>query len=147
MKSNGGTALPAAVRLHAAAHPGQSGLHALPDGRDALAARLALADAAQRSLDVQYFIWNNDLAGKAEPEWQNRLTEIDLRALSSLRWRHVKSVGTFTLNIQDRLAPSRGRSSLALLCRNLGLRYLRAYIVDDQLSVCTAIRTRSTLKV
>ena len=47
-----------------AAHPGQSGLHALPDGRDALAARLALADAAQRSLDVQYFIWNKDLAGK-----------------------------------------------------------------------------------
>ena len=47
-----------------AAHPGQSGLHALADGRDALAARLALADAAQRSLDVQYFIWNKDLAGK-----------------------------------------------------------------------------------
>ena len=47
-----------------AAHPGQSGLHALPDGRDALAARLALADAAQRSLDVQYFIWSKDLAGK-----------------------------------------------------------------------------------
>jgi cardiolipin synthase C len=64
MKGNGGTALVAAVRLRVAAHPGQSGLHALPDGRDALAARLALADAAQRSLDVQYFIWNKDLAGK-----------------------------------------------------------------------------------
>ena len=47
-----------------AAHPGQSGLHALPDGRDALAARLVLADAAQRSLDVQYFIWNKDMVGK-----------------------------------------------------------------------------------
>ena len=47
-----------------AAHPGQSGLHALADGRDALAARLVLADAAQRSLDVQYFIWNKDMAGK-----------------------------------------------------------------------------------
>jgi cardiolipin synthase C len=64
MKGNGGTALAAAVRLRVAAHPGQSGLHALPDGRDALAARLALSDAAQRSLDVQYFIWNKDLAGK-----------------------------------------------------------------------------------
>jgi cardiolipin synthase C len=63
-KGNGGTALAAAVRSRVAAHPGQSGLHALPDGRDALAARLALADAAQRSLDVQYFIWNKDLAGK-----------------------------------------------------------------------------------
>ena len=64
MKSSGGTALAAAVRLRVAAHPGQSGLHALPEGRDALAARLALADAAQRSLDVQYFIWTKDLAGK-----------------------------------------------------------------------------------
>ena len=64
MKNNGGTALAAAVRPRVAAHPGESGLHALPDGREALAARLALADAAQRSLDVQYFIWNKDLAGK-----------------------------------------------------------------------------------
>ena len=64
MKNNGGTALAAAVQPRVAAHPGQSGLHALPDGRDALAARLALADAAQRSLDVQYYIWNKDMAGK-----------------------------------------------------------------------------------
>ena len=64
MGNNGGTALAAAVRPRVAAHPGQSGLHALPDGREALAARLALADAAQRSLDVQYYIWNKDLAGK-----------------------------------------------------------------------------------
>ena len=64
MKDNGGTALAAAVRPRVAAHPGQSGLHALADAREALAARLALADAAQRSLDVQYFIWNKDMAGK-----------------------------------------------------------------------------------
>jgi putative cardiolipin synthase len=64
MKGNGGTVLAAAVRPRLAAHPGQSGLHALPDGREALAARLALADAAQRSLDVQYFIWNKDLGGR-----------------------------------------------------------------------------------
>ena len=31
---------------------------------DAIAARLVLADAARRSLDVQYFIWNKDLVGK-----------------------------------------------------------------------------------
>ena len=64
MKGNERTSLAAAVRPRVAAHPGQSGLHALPDGRDALAARLVLADAAQRSLDVQYFIWNKDMAGK-----------------------------------------------------------------------------------
>jgi putative cardiolipin synthase len=64
MKHTEGTELAAAVRPRVAAHPGQSGLHALPDGREALAARIALADAAQRSLDVQYYIWNKDLAGK-----------------------------------------------------------------------------------
>ena len=34
------------------------------DGRKALAARLALAEAAERSLDVHYFIWNKDMTGK-----------------------------------------------------------------------------------
>ena len=52
MKGNGGTALAAAVRARVAAHPGQSGLHELPDGRDALAARLALADAASGDLRI-----------------------------------------------------------------------------------------------
>lgn len=64
IKNTGGTSLAAAVRPRLAAHPGQSGLHALADAHDALAARLALADAAQRSLDVQYFIWNKDLTGR-----------------------------------------------------------------------------------
>ena len=36
-------------------------MHALADSRDAFAARLALADAAQRSLDVQYYIWHKDM--------------------------------------------------------------------------------------
>ena len=64
MKGNERTSLAAAVRPRVAAHLGQSGLHTLLDGREALAARLALADAAQRSLDVQYFIWNKDMSGK-----------------------------------------------------------------------------------
>ena len=33
------------------------------DGRDALAARVALARNARRSLDVQYYIWNGDQSG------------------------------------------------------------------------------------
>jgi cardiolipin synthase C len=65
MKNTGSSSLDTALRPRVAAHPGQSGLHALADARDALAARLALADTAQRSLDVQYFIWNKDMAGKA----------------------------------------------------------------------------------
>jgi putative cardiolipin synthase len=43
-----------------AAHPGQSGLHALPSGTDAFAARAALADAARHTLDLQYYIVRSD---------------------------------------------------------------------------------------
>jgi hypothetical protein len=39
----------------------------------------------------------------AEPEWQSRLTTVDLRALSPLKWQHVNPYGTFTLNMQERL--------------------------------------------
>ena len=47
----------------AAAHPGRSGVHALVAGREAFAARHALAQAAQRSIDVQYYIWHADVSG------------------------------------------------------------------------------------
>ncbi len=45
-------------------HPGQSGFYPLANGPDALVARLALARAAQRTLDVQYYIYDGDLTGK-----------------------------------------------------------------------------------
>lgn len=45
------------------AHPGNSGVVALPQGIDAFAARVRLADVAERSLDLQYYIWHNDMAG------------------------------------------------------------------------------------
>lgn len=64
MKDDHRTTLGVAVQSGIAAHPGKSGLHALADGQDALAARLILADAAQRSLDVQYFIWKKDQSGE-----------------------------------------------------------------------------------
>jgi len=39
----------------------------------------------------------------AEPEWQGRLTAVDRRALSPLKWQHVNPYGTFTLNMLERL--------------------------------------------
>ena len=47
----------------AQAHPGLSGVVPLPSGRDAFATRVRLADAAERSLDVQYYLWQDDLSG------------------------------------------------------------------------------------
>lgn len=41
-----------------------SGFHLLADGQAALAARLALAARASRTLDVQYYLFHNDASGK-----------------------------------------------------------------------------------
>jgi putative cardiolipin synthase len=48
----------------AAEHEKASGIQFLGQGRDALAARLALADTAERCLDVQYYIWKPDNSGR-----------------------------------------------------------------------------------
>jgi len=58
------TRISRAVRSSTDAHPGQSGFHLLVNGHDAFAARLLLADTAEKTLDVQYFIWKNDLTGR-----------------------------------------------------------------------------------
>jgi len=57
------TPLGQAVAPLAAANPGRSGVHPLVDGRDAFAARVLLAHSAEKSLDVQYYIWRDDLTG------------------------------------------------------------------------------------
>jgi putative cardiolipin synthase len=59
-----GTRLCDAMGRVAAANPGKSGVLLLPDGREAFAARGALARAAERSLDLQYYIWHGDVAGR-----------------------------------------------------------------------------------
>ena len=41
----------------------ESGTYALRQGKDAFAARVVLARAAERSLDVQYYIWHTDITG------------------------------------------------------------------------------------
>ena len=59
----GATRIGKAVGPLAAAHPGLTGVHVLTVGRDAFAARMMMAGAAERSLDVQYYIWRNDTTG------------------------------------------------------------------------------------
>ena len=59
----GDTRLGKAVAPFLADHPGKSGIHPLGNARDAFAARVLLARAAQRTLDLQYYIWRKDLSG------------------------------------------------------------------------------------
>ena len=63
LTDTGETRLGRAAAPLAREHPSRSGLLLLANGRDAFAARVRLADLAERSLDVQYYIWHNDLTG------------------------------------------------------------------------------------
>ncbi|BBU33084.1 phospholipase D family protein (plasmid) [Burkholderia sp. THE68] len=47
-----------------AAHPGDNAFHLLSNGMDALIARVILSENAQRTLDLQYYIWHDDLTGR-----------------------------------------------------------------------------------
>ena len=45
-------------------HPGESALHVLDSGLDAFAARMLLIEQAERAIDVQYYIFHDDVTGR-----------------------------------------------------------------------------------
>jgi len=63
LAGTGDTRLGRGLAAATAANPGTTGVHALDNARDAFAARVLLARAAERSLDVQYYIWHDDTTG------------------------------------------------------------------------------------
>ena len=63
LQDTGGSTLGRSITPLAQAHAGLSGVVPLLSGRDAFAARVRLADAAERSLDIQYYIWHADISG------------------------------------------------------------------------------------
>ncbi len=77
------TRLGAAIAVQRAAHPGQTGVFALGEGSDAFAARGVLAAAAERTLDVQYYIWHGDDSGSLlfEALWQAAERGVRVRLL------------------------------------------------------------------
>jgi putative cardiolipin synthase len=60
----GSTRLGQAANLIAAKHGAESGFLLMDRGRDALSWRTILADAAEKTIDAQYFLWQDDDAGK-----------------------------------------------------------------------------------
>ncbi|MDX1561273.1 MAG: phospholipase D family protein, partial [Marinobacter sp.] len=58
------TRLGRAVGYEVESHPGLSGIATLENPLDAFVARALLAETSDRSLDVQYYIWRDDITGK-----------------------------------------------------------------------------------
>jgi putative cardiolipin synthase len=78
-----GTRLGRAVAAEVAANPGMTGIHSLPEAHGAFAARAVFAAAADRSLDVQYYIWHGDQVGYLllEALWQAAERGVRVRLL------------------------------------------------------------------
>lgn len=64
LSGTGDTRLGKGVAAWTAARPGESGFYPLSKGLDALGARLALIDRAERTIDAQYFLMKPDSAGR-----------------------------------------------------------------------------------
>jgi len=79
----GGTRIGRALAGAVDAHPGKTGVLPLLSGRDAFAARMIIARAAERSLDVQYYIWHADTTGNLmfEAMWQAAERGVRVRLL------------------------------------------------------------------
>jgi putative cardiolipin synthase len=61
----GNTFLGSRIAAESPAHPpGESGFHLLGNGLDAFVARAVLARLAERSIDVQYYLYHDDLVGR-----------------------------------------------------------------------------------
>lgn len=70
-----------------------TGMKLLRDGKDAFAARVLLARSAERTLDVQYYIWHDDLSGSL------LLDELEAAARRGVRVRLiVDDIGTARLD-------------------------------------------------
>ncbi len=44
-------------------HPEESGFHLIPYGQEAFTSRIAMAEIAEKSLDLQYYLWHADSTG------------------------------------------------------------------------------------
>lgn len=79
LPDTGDTLLGRGAFAQSSTHPGESGIHPLNDGRTAFAARVLLARAATRSLDVQYYIWHGDLSGSLMLEEMHKAADRGVR--------------------------------------------------------------------
>ena len=78
------------------AHPGRSGVVIVPTGEWGFRSRAGLSNQAERSIDVQYYIWERDLSGKILAERLLRAADRGVRVRMLLD--HI-TTGTKDLNL------------------------------------------------
>src|SRR5690554_1874404 len=132
-----------------ARNPGKTGALTLVDGIDAFAARAMSARQAGRSLDLQYYIWHDDLTGRllAREAWQAAERGVRVRLLLDDINAGGKDTPLLVLdghpNIEVRLYnPFRNRSGIArlleMLQRGFSLNHRmhnKAWIADGRVAI------------
>ena len=76
LQDTGATRLGKAAQDALQAHPGQNAFHPLADGTDALLARIHLAEASERSLDLMYYVWQDECNGEWQPNCDNHQSSV-----------------------------------------------------------------------
>ncbi|MGB5198439.1 MAG: phospholipase D family protein [Sedimenticolaceae bacterium] len=127
--------------------PGKSGFFTLGNGLDAFVARLALAEAADRTLDVQYYLFHDDVTGRLLAAHLLRAADRGVRVRLLLDDMDMggKDAGLATVslhpNIEIRLFnpfPSRGMRLLNFLT-HFGTvtrrMHNKSFTVDNQLAI------------
>ncbi|MEN1957889.1 phospholipase D family protein [Luteimonas changyuni] len=132
-----------------ARNPGKTGALTLVDGIDAFAARAMSARQAGRSLDLQYYIWHDDLTGRllAREAWQAAERGVRVRLLLDDINAGGKDMPLLVFdghpNIEVRLYnPFRNRSGIArlleMLQRGFSLNHRmhnKAWIADGRVAI------------
>ncbi|WP_449283993.1 phospholipase D family protein [Luteimonas yanweni] len=132
-----------------ARNPGKTGALTLVDGIDAFAARAMSARQAGRSLDLQYYIWHDDLTGRllAREAWQAAERGVRVRLLLDDINAGGKDTPLLVFdghpNIEVRLYnPFRNRSGIArlleMLQRGFSLNHRmhnKAWIADGRVAI------------
>jgi putative cardiolipin synthase len=75
----GSTIVARLYRAEKSVHPDQSGFHLLSNGHDALVARATLARFAEKSIDVQYYLYHTDSTGRALFQQLKQAADRDVR--------------------------------------------------------------------
>lgn len=79
-------------------HPGESGFYLLPSGMDAFLTRALMADAAQHTLDLQYYIVENDTTTKLLFERLLRAADRGVKVRMLIDDNHASGLGLSKLN-------------------------------------------------
>ena len=80
-------------------HPGMSGFHILDYGLESLVAHVTLADAAERTIDAQYYIYDSDEAGSILAEHLLAAADRGVRVRLLLDARVPAGTGPFPVAI------------------------------------------------